>query len=197
MNELFRADYALTATNNFSPISSASAEVLRRVPGVEVVSGVLAGSGRAFGGTINVSGVPPDISRVVKVKWQHGSQAVPAELGQDGAFVSKAYANSLDLHVGSPIAVKTPDGRVMHLVLRGIYEPPKGGAPYGDVTISAARFHAEYQNPQSVYTFVDIAGGATAANTHKLQARSRASPTRRSKPRASSRATRRRASTRS
>jgi ABC-type antimicrobial peptide transport system permease subunit len=57
----------------------------------------------------------------------------------------------------------------MHLYIRGIFEPPKGGSPYGDVTISTARFDAEYQNPQSVYTFIDIAGGATAANTHALE----------------------------
>ena len=170
INELFGADYALTATNNFSPISTASAEALRRVPGVEVVSGVRAGAGRAFGGTINVSGVSGDISRVITVKWQHGSQAMPGELGYGGAFVSKAYASSLNLHVGSPIAVETPSGRVMHLHLVGIYAPPKGGSPYGDVTISTARFDAEYENPQNVYTFVDVAGGATAANTRRLEA---------------------------
>jgi putative ABC transport system permease protein len=169
VNELFKADYALTATNNFSPISTASAEALRGVPGVQVVSGVLAGKGRAFGGEINVSGVSPDIGRVIHVKWRRGSPAVPAGLGASGAFVSKAYADALHLHVGSPIAVETTAGKVMHLELRGIYEPPKGGAPYGDVTISKARFDAEYQNPESVYTFVDISGGATAANTRRLE----------------------------
>jgi putative ABC transport system permease protein len=170
VNELFHADYALTATNNFSPVSTASAEAVARVPGVQVVSGVRAGRGRAFGGAINVSGVSGDISQVVHVKWQHGSPATPGELGADGAFVSKAYAKELHLHIGSSLAVETPSGRVMHLVLRGIYEPPKGGAPYGDVTISTQRFDAEYQNPESVYTFVNIAGGATPANTRRLEA---------------------------
>jgi putative ABC transport system permease protein len=170
VNELFHADYALTSTNNFSPISTASAKAVARVPGVQVVSGVRAGRGRAFGGQINVSGVSGDISKVVHVKWQHGSPATPGELGANGAFVSKAYAKELHLRVGSPLAVETPSGRVMHLVLRGIYEPPKGGAPYGDVTISTRRFDAEYQNPESVYTFVNIAGGATSANTRRLEA---------------------------
>ena len=131
-----------------------------------------AGAGRAFGSKINVSGVSPDISRVIVVKWQEGSAAVPAELGQSGAFVSKDYAKELHLHVGSPIAVQTPSGRVMRLQLRGIFAPPKGGSPYGDVTISTRRFDAEYENPQNVFTFVNIAGGVTTANT--LQARTRA-----------------------
>ncbi len=43
----------------------------------------------------------------------------------------------------------------MHLQVRGIFAPPKGGSPYGDVTISTQRFDAEYQNPQNVYTFVE------------------------------------------
>jgi putative ABC transport system permease protein len=169
VNQLFSADYALTATNNFSPVSIASAQALQKVPGVQVVSGVRAGRGRAFGGEIGVSGVSPDISKVIRVKWQAGSPAVPNELGQSGAFVSKEYAKELHLHAGSPITVETTAGKFMHLQLRGIFAPPKGGTPYGDVSISTQRFDAEYENPQNVYTFIDIAGGATAANTHKLE----------------------------
>ena len=52
--------------------------------------------------------------------------------------------------------------------MRGIFAPPKGGSPYGDVTISTTRFDTEYQNPQNVFAFVDVAGGVTAANTAKL-----------------------------
>jgi putative ABC transport system permease protein len=169
VNELFRADYALTATNNFSPTSTASEEALRSVPGVQVVSGVRAGSGRAFGKKVGVTGVSPDISKVISIKWQHGSQAVPGELGEDGAFVSKSYAKSRHLRVGSALTVETPTGAEMKLHVLGVYAPPKGGSPYGEVTISTTRFDAEYASPQNVYTFIDIAGGATAANTHTLE----------------------------
>jgi putative ABC transport system permease protein len=169
VNELFRADYALTATNNFSPTSTASEEALRAVPGVQVVSGVRAGSGRAFGKKVGITGVSPDISRVISIRWQHGSQAVPGELGDDGAFVSKSYAKSHHLRVGSALTVETPTGAEMKLHVLGVYAPPKGGSPYGEVTISTTRFDAEYASPQNVYTFIDIAGGASAANTHTLE----------------------------
>jgi putative ABC transport system permease protein len=169
VNELFKADYALTATNNFSPISTASEEALRSVPGVQVVSGVRAGSGRAFGKKVGVTGVSPDVSRVISIKWQAGSQAVPGELGEAGTFVSKDYAKSNHLRPGSALTVETPTGAEMKLHVLGVYAPPKGGSPYGDVTISTARFDAEYQSPQNVYTFIDIAGGASAANTHRLE----------------------------
>jgi putative ABC transport system permease protein len=170
VNQLFSADYALTATDNFSPISIASANALRKVPGVTVVSGVRAGEGRAFGNRIGLTGVSPDVSKVISVDWAQGSPAVPSQLGRDGAFVSKDFAQKHGLDTGSPISVETPTGRTLHLTVRGVFSPPQGGSPYGDVTISTQRFDASFQNPQNVYTFVDIAGGVTPANTQRLTA---------------------------
>jgi len=169
VNSVFRADYALTATDNFSPISIASANALRHVQGVTVVSGVRAGQGKAFGKQIGVTAVAGDIAKVISVEWAAGSQRTPSQLGTTGAFVSKDYAKSHHLAVGSPIAVETPSGRTLNLHVRGIFSPPKGGSPYGDVTISQRVFDAHYQNPQNVYTFVDIRGGVTAANTGRLK----------------------------
>ncbi|HEX3056362.1 MAG TPA: FtsX-like permease family protein [Gaiellaceae bacterium] len=168
VNSIFTGQYAVTATDNFSPISTASANALKQVPGVQVVSGVRAGQGKAFGHRIGITAVSGDISKVITVKWKEGSQAVPAELGRNGAFVAKDYAKKHHLTVGSPIAVETPTAQTMHLVLRGIFAPPQGGSPYGDVTISTQRFDAEYPNPQNVFTFVNVAGGVTTANTAKL-----------------------------
>jgi putative ABC transport system permease protein len=168
VNALFKGDYALTATDNFSPISIASADAIAKVPGVSVVSGVRAGAGRAFGKQIGVTGVSGDISKVITVKWAAGSQAVPGELGQNGAFLTKAFAKKHHLPVGSTITVETPTGQTMHLTVRGIFAPPQGGSPYGDVTVSTARFDSEYANPQNVFTFVNVNGGVTPANTAAL-----------------------------
>jgi putative ABC transport system permease protein len=170
VNSVFTADYALTATDNFSPISIASANALKNVKGVQVVSGVRAGEGRAFGSRIGVTGVAPDISKVITVDWAHGSPSVPAELGSDGAFVDKDYAKKHNLTIGSPIVLETPTGKEVHLTLRGIFSPPKGGSPYGDITISSARFDELFQNPQNVFTFVKMAGGVTPGNTARLTA---------------------------
>jgi putative ABC transport system permease protein len=170
VDQVFVANYAVTATNNFSPISLASENAVRRVPGVQAVSGVRAGTGRAFGSRINVTGVNPNVSQVIKVKWRFGGAQTPARLGPDGAFVSNDYANAQHLKVGSPLAVETPTGATLHLVLRGVFSPPKGGSPYGDVTISTSRFDQVYSSPQNLYTFINVQGGVTPANTHTLQA---------------------------
>ncbi len=170
VDALFTGDYALTSENGFTPTGVASEAAVSKVPGVTVVSPVRAGDGRAFGDHIGVTGVSGSISQVVDVAWKAGSPATPGQLGNDGAFVSKDYAKSHDLSVGSPIDLQVPSGRILHLRLKGIFAPPSGGSPYGDVTISTGLFDRVFQNPQNVYAFVKITDGVTTANTKKLEA---------------------------
>jgi putative ABC transport system permease protein len=169
VDKLFVADYALTSENGFTPTSIASEQALRGVPGVDVVSGVRAGEGRVFGDRIGVTAVEPNVGTVIDLKWKEGSPSTPARLGRDGAFVAKEYAKDHQLHVGSTFDLETPTGGRLALVLRGIFDPPKGGSPFGDVTISVARFDHEYANPQNLFTFVDTKGGATDENTKTLE----------------------------
>ncbi len=170
VNKVFVADYVLTATDNFSPIGVAAAGVVQPVPGVDVVSSVRAGQGRAFGKRVTVTGVQPNVTRVISVSWPVGGPSTPALLGRDGAFVSKDYANSHHLVRGSPIVVTTPSGLRLPLHVRGVYSPPKGGAPFGDVTVATPTFDAAYPNPQNLYTFINVAGGAGSAATNRLTA---------------------------
>jgi putative ABC transport system permease protein len=170
LNQVFAANYAITATDNFSPISLASENAMRHVPGVEVVSGVRAARAKAAGSTINLTGVEPQASQVISVSWQAGSPRTPAGLGVTGASVTKDYANATRLHVGSPISIETPSGTFLRQTLIGITNPPKGAAPYGDIAISAARFDSVYQNPQNLYVLIKMHGGVTAANTRTLRA---------------------------
>ena len=169
VNKLFTADYALTSQNGFTPTSIASEQALNHVPGVEIVSGVRAGEAEAFGSRVSITAVEPNVTKVIDLKWKEGSPATPGQLGQNGAFVAKSYAKDNKLHIGSPINLTTPSGGVLHLKLRGIFDPPKGGSPFGDVTISTTRFDREYANPQDLFSFVKTAGGVTAANTARLK----------------------------
>jgi putative ABC transport system permease protein len=168
VNKLFVADYALTSQNGFTPSSTASEKALRGVEGVTVVSGVRAGQAQAFGNRISITAVEPTVSKVIDLKWIEGSAATPAELGDDGAFVAKSYAKDHQLVLGSPIEMKTPTGSTLNLKLRGVFDPPKGGSPFGDITISAQRFDREYPNPQNLFTFVKTVDGVTDAQTTRL-----------------------------
>jgi putative ABC transport system permease protein len=168
VKQTFVANYAITATDNFSPIGVAAERAVRGVPGLEVVSGIRAGRGRTFGSNMNVTAVDPEVSQVMALKWQKGGPNTPAQLDGNGAIVSKSYADAFNLRIGSPLSTTTPTGTVLHLRVLGVYVPPKGGSPLGDLAISTTRFDATYPNPQNLYTFVNIKGGATATNTRLL-----------------------------
>src|SRR5207302_10068635 len=47
--------------------------------------------------------------------------------------------------------------------------PPKGGSPYGKITISTQAFDRSYPQPTDVFAFVKTQGGVTAANTKALE----------------------------
>jgi putative ABC transport system permease protein len=168
VNKQFKADYALTSENGFTPTGIASATAVTHVPGVLAVSGVRAGEGRAFSRRVAITAVAPNVGRVIAVDWMSGGPSVPGRLGRAGGFVDSDYAKTHHLHVGSPVRVETPGGGTLRLHVIGIFKQPKGGSPFGRITISTTLFDSAYQNPANVFTFVDMRGGVTTANTAKL-----------------------------
>ena len=170
VNQLFHADYALTSQDNFTPLAIPAAVALKTVPGVTAVSGVRGGDGRAFGKTIQVTAVDQQMPKVIKIDWVQGSADAAANLGPDGAFVSKSYAKNHNLTVGSPIRLETPAGKFLDLKVKAVFDPPQGGSPFGDITISTDTFDKNYQSPANIFAFINIAGGVTAANTAALEA---------------------------
>ena len=176
VDELFVADYAIGAGQVFDPLTPQAGEAARRAPGVEVVSGVRDGDGRVFDETTLVSGVDENMSEVIDVDWTQGSDAVPARLAGDGTFVKDEYADDHDLSLGSPVAVQTPTGKVLELEVRGIFDEPTGGSPFGEVTISTELFDASYPTPQNIMTLVNMRGGVSDENTEALEAAIREFP---------------------
>ena len=168
VDQQFSGDYALTSQNGFVPTGISSEAAVAKAPGVTAVSGVRAGDGRAFGSSVAVTGVEPNVGEVIKIKWIAGGANVGARLGSNGAFVDKKYASDRHITVGSRFTLETPSGARLPLVLKGIFDPPSGGSPFGNVTISAALFDRTYQSPANVYAFINIAGGVSAANTATL-----------------------------
>jgi putative ABC transport system permease protein len=177
VNKLFRADYAITSSNNFTPISPAVGLAAAKLPGVTGLGAVRVGTARIYRKNTQVSAVTPGISPMIALDWIAGSpKDVLAHLGSDGAVVDKDYANKHHLALGSTIPVITPTGKTLQLVVRGIFDPPPGGSPFQNVTFSAATFDATYQQPQDLFAFVNTAGGASAATTAKLEAGLKAFP---------------------
>jgi putative ABC transport system permease protein len=169
VDDLFKANYALTSQDTFTPLTVAAEKAVAKAPGVTAVSGIRAGSARIFGSVENVTGADQELTKVVHIDWKEGSNAVPAELGSTGAFVDDKYAKKHDLHVGSPIVLETPTSKTLHLKVGGVFKLPKGGSPFGTVTISNSLFDANYVDPENEMAFVNIRGGVTDANTTALE----------------------------
>ena len=172
VDQLFVADYAITAQNNFDPIPPSAAKAAAEVPGVTAIASIRGGDGAILdnGKTtlITVTGAEPQTSKVIDLNWQDGSPTTIDDLGANGAVVSKAYAKDHNLTVGSPIVVVTPTAQVLDLEVKGIFDPPRGGTPFGNVTVSSAAFDSHWQQPLNLFTFIKIRGGVTDANTAAL-----------------------------
>jgi putative ABC transport system permease protein len=168
VDRIFTSDYAITAQNNFSPIPIDAAESVENVPGVEAVASVRTGEALVFGEPSFVTAVTPNSADAINLDWTSGSQAVFSELGEDGAFVDDGFADDHNLKVGSPITITTPSGKKLDLTVKGIFDPPNGGSPFGNVTFSSDTFDANFDQPQNLYSFVAMDGGVTDANTQTL-----------------------------
>jgi putative ABC transport system permease protein len=171
VNDLWKdADYAVTAQNNFSPIPTSAADALAKAPGVLAVGNVRVGETRAFATTIGTTAVNPATEDMFSLDWKQGSPSVLATLGATGAFVDDGYADDHGLRLGSPVRLTFPSGATRTFFVRGIFEPPPGGSPFGRVTISQAAWDRQVPQPRNLYSFVRTQGGQTDANLARIDA---------------------------
>jgi putative ABC transport system permease protein len=61
-----------------------------------------------------------------------------------------------------------PNGEQPTFRLKGIFDPPNGGSPFGAITISSKAFDRLYTKPQDQFVFLTMNGGVTDANTARL-----------------------------
>jgi putative ABC transport system permease protein len=163
------ADYAVTAQNNFSPIPIGAANAAAKSAVVEAVGNVRTGDAAAFGHGFFATAVNPAASTMFSLDWSQGSQQTMAQLGANGAFVDKSYAKSHKLQAGSPFAITFANGERKTFVVKGIFDPPSGGSPFGRVTISQQAWDAHNANPRNLYTFIRVRGGQSDANLKQLE----------------------------
>jgi len=168
VNDLWTDGYAITAEDNFSPIPIAAGNAAAETPGVRAIANVRGGDAQVFGKTIQATGLNPQAVGIFNLDWVDGSDAVIAALGAHGAIVDKGYAKDHDLTVGSPLALLSPSGVRVPLEVRGIFDPPTGGSPFGRVTISASAWDRAYDDPMNIFSFVRMQGGETEANQAAL-----------------------------
>jgi putative ABC transport system permease protein len=169
VNDIFSSDYAITAQNNYSPIPIAVGEAAAKTPGVTAIGAVRTGDTKVFDSAHFTTAVTPDTGKVITLDWTQGSQDVMSTLGKDGAFVDNDFAKDHDLTVGSKVPVTFVTGVKRDFVVKGIFDPPAGGSPFGNVTISAATWDAENPQPKDLFVFMEMAGGESDTNASAIE----------------------------
>jgi ABC-type antimicrobial peptide transport system permease subunit len=169
VDDLWVSGYAITAENNFDPIPIAAGAAAAKAPDVERIANVRVGDGLLFGHVRQPTAVNPESAGIFRLKWVKGNSQVLASLGNDGGFVDKDFAENHNLDIGSRFTLTSPNGTVLPVVVKGIFDPPTGGSPFGPVTISTAAWDKAYDNPQNLYTFVQMKGGESSANKAELE----------------------------
>ena len=165
VSDQVNASYVVVSDDNFTPFEPSVDEALASVPETEIV-GVRGGRGKAFDEE-NVTGVDPQaIADVYNFDWTSGSNAVLADLGDDGAILEESYAGDHDLQVGSRFELLSPNGQTLDLEVKGIYDAPAFWQMLGAVSIPTETFDATFNDPRNLYTFVNTPGGASSKSSN-------------------------------
>ena len=156
-DNLAAADYAISAQDDWSPISQEATTRVQSVSGVVAVEGVREDNARVGKKEIRVDGVDPaNIAKVFKYSWAEGSSdATLAKLGTDGAFLLDAWAKDNGYKVGSKITLTAQSGKKATYTVVGIQKPAKLNPMWlGEVTVSNNAFDKTFNAQGDRFAFV-------------------------------------------
>jgi putative ABC transport system permease protein len=162
ISDQVRADYIVDGKDEV-PFRAAEGDALRRVAGVTGATNVRSDRAVVQGKENQVAGIDPaTIGRFYHFDWSKGSSdSTLAQLGTDGALVTKAYAENENLKVGGRLSIQTPSGQKGTLVIRGIYDPPATKALLGEIAVTSQAFDKAFTQPKNSLTL--LAGDPSAA----------------------------------
>ena len=163
VSDQVRAAYVVDGDEGL-PFDAADGDELAQVPGVEAASHVRADKALVQGQEIDVSGIDAaTIDRFYRFEWQKGSEQALAQLGDDGALITKDYAEANGVAVGGRLAIQSPSGEKLAVTVRGVYDPPKAKQMLYGVSISQAAYDGAFPSRKNAYTFLDAGPGAQGA----------------------------------
>ena len=144
VEDIFTSDYAITAQNNFSPIPTEAGEAAAKAPGVEAVASVRTGEARVFGDDRVRDRRRPGRGAGADARVEGGLAGGARRPGRERRLRRRRLrrgprpARRLADHDR-----RSPTGNELELEVKGIFEPPAGGSPFGNVTFSSATFDRE------------------------------------------------------
>jgi len=162
VTDQLHAGYVVDGTNGLT-FSTADGEELAGVPGVTATSHVRSDAALVKGEETDVTGIDPaTIGRFYSFDWTNGSDKTVSQLDENGALVTKDYAEDHNVVVGGKLPIQSPSGEKRTVVVRGIYDPPKAKHLLYDVSITQAAFDAAFPSPKNAFTFLNADPSARA-----------------------------------
>jgi putative ABC transport system permease protein len=162
------ADWVVTSQDGYLPFVAAAGDAVDGVGGASATD-VRSDLAKLAGSSRYLTGIEPDtITDAYNFEWVEGSDAVLAELGDNGALVDKDFAEDKNLSIGDAFSAQVPSGKEVTLQVAGVYKPPPFYPLLGNVSIPKATFDTLYDRPRNQFTFVN--GGDREALQAKLDA---------------------------
>jgi putative ABC transport system permease protein len=140
---------------------------LRGIPGVQQVTAVaftegrvtIVGKAKPLKGTQPITAVDPQtFTRMYRIDWDTGSNAVLDSLGSSATVVKNTFATANHIKVGSVLSVQTPAGTSVRLRVRGIVVDNAGLLT--DLTITLPLARSAFSQRTDALDFVGYAPGA-------------------------------------
>jgi putative ABC transport system permease protein len=148
-SQVSRADYVISASDDWSPVTREAKDSAASVPGVAAVQGVREDNAKAGKKKIRVDGVNAgQIGQVFSYTWKDGtSDAALSQLDGNGAILLDGFAKDQHYKVGSPITLTSQAGKKAHLKVVGLVDEKMNGLYLAEVTVAnptfAKYFHAD------------------------------------------------------
>ena len=154
--QVSKSDYAITASDNWSPITAEATKAAKSAAGVVAVQGIREDNARIGKSKVRVDGVNAgQIGEVVQFQWKKGtSDDALAKLDSNGAIVLDDYAKKHHLKVGSPITLTAQSGKKAELTVVGLMDAKLNGLDLADVTVSNPTFGQYFHADGDRFAFV-------------------------------------------
>ena len=172
VDQLFVADYAITATNTFTPdrrrcrqVARRQARCQRRDADSRRLSPFPRQRPRPHGRRSRTSR-PGSAST-----GRRAATRFPAGSARTASSPTATTRRASTCSIGSPVSLEFPSGKRVNVRLIGIYDQPNGGSPFGDATISTTLFDKYIPRPRDEMVLVNTPDGVSDANTADARGR--------------------------
>jgi putative ABC transport system permease protein len=169
--QVARADYVISANDNWSPVTREAKSAAASVAGVTAVQGIREDNAKAGKTKVRVDGVDPSkIGQVFSYRWKDGSSdAALPQLNSGGAILLSDFAKKHHYKVGSSITLTSQAGKqTPPLKVAGIIDAKLNALYLADVTVSNPTFGQYFHADGDRFAF--IKGGSLPELKNSLAA---------------------------